>query len=454
MVHLANVTFGVKISREKKLTEKEETLKDIILAGSAQEAQHHFKRQIHGLRSTSSGISKFVLNTFPTYISEKVPGCQDPRGFIYIVLSMVIRSLNEDPNFFPFFDPLSMQENTGSFIFRNIPDGVLLKLMDRVVKDAGLSQHYFTDFKKVQAYVLEFKYFFEDIRGGSNPYSHLWEYGDIFKDLNFHKSFDNLDKKRSRQYVQEGPLQKTEKYIEFLKTYKNEISEHQSTVTLQKHTRGFIYRILILAILERNRTHSPDACAASDALIQQYDPRSQDTSELLSLANRAAIRLELGENYFKSFKEIADYSGEFIQFMFNGAKLQQRYSPATSMTRQFIADSAIILDAEPAEEALPRPEGTAALIARRITSTASSISLPNIALPVSVTENPAVWQIRRAGRQTKERLLNPKETALMLKKIFKDVRHVIAYIMTILWIPIIQCLTWCYLEGAYKGKKA
>jgi hypothetical protein len=367
---------------------------------------------------------------------------------------MVIRSLNEDPNFFPFFDPLSMQENTGSFIFRNIPDGVLLKLMDRVVKDAGLSQNYFTDFKKVQSYVLEFKYFFEDIRGGSNPYSHLWEYGDIFKDLNFHKSFDNLDKKRVRQHLQENPLQKTEKYIEFLKTYKNEINEHQNTVTLKKHTRGFIYRILILAILERNRVQSADECAASDALIQQYDSRRQNTPELLVLANRAAARIDLGENYFKSFKEISDYSGEFIQFMFNGAALQQRYNPATTITRQFIADSAAILDAEPVEEALPRPEGTVALIARRITSTASCLPITNVTIPVSVVENPAVWQIRRAGRQTKERLLNPKETALMLKKIFKDVRHVIAYLMTILWIPIIQCLTWCYLEGVYKGKKA
>jgi hypothetical protein len=140
--------------------------------------------------------------------------------------------------------------------------------------------------------------------------------------------------------------------------------------------------------------------------------------------------------------------------MFNGAALQQRYNPATTITRQFIADSAAILDAEPVEEALPRPEGTVALIARRITSTASCLPITNVTIPVSVVENPAVWQIRRAGRQTKERLLNPKETALMLKKIFKDVRHVIAYLMTILWIPIIQCLTWCYLEGVYKGKKA
>lgn len=454
MVHLANVTFGVKISREKKLTEKEETLRDIILAGSSQEAQHHFQRQIHGLRSTSSGISKFVISTFPTYISEKVPGCQDPRGFIYIVLSMVIRSINEDPNFFPFFDPLSMQENKGSFIFRNIPDGVLLKLMDRVVKNAGLSQNYFADFKKVQSYVSEFKYFFEDIRAGSNPYSHLWEYGDIFKDLNFYKSFDTLDKKRVREHSHENSLQKTEKYIEFLKTYKNEINGHQSAVNLNKHTRGFIYRILILAILERNRAQSADECAASDALIRQYDPRRQDTPELLVLANRAAARIDLGENYFKSFKEISDYSGEFIQFMFYNATLQQRYKFATNTTRQFIADSAAILDAEPAEEALPRPEGTVALISRRITSTSSYLPIPRVAMPVSVVENPAVWQIRRAGRQTKERLLNPKETALMLKKIFKDVRHVIAYLITILWIPIIQCLTWCYLEGMYKGKKA
>lgn len=373
---VGSVTVGVKVARGRTLSKKEEVLKNIVKAKSLDEAQYLFKDDIHELRSTSSGLVQNILESFPRSLTDEIPGFQDPEGFIYSVCTMVIRTINEDPTFFDdFFDPLSMRKNTGTSFFLNLPNSILLTLMNRIAEKSGLSSCYFKDFTSVERYVIRLRGFFQNIYSGANPYTYLSQkYGKLFKDQGFDKEFQRLDQIRLQRFRKIKKKNEYQMYCHFLETYKQELKIHQNAHSIQKYPRKLIYNLLILAFIDRDAHYTSAEKEYSDQLIRRQDKEytqqstfsylasfatrhvgmstqtPEENQELLNLINMAGRQIGLGRNYVEDFSDIRTYAHEFVQFFFCQSTLEGRYRTVSEKVRSFMFESIQSLQAAAAAQ--------------------------------------------------------------------------------------------------------
>lgn len=431
-------------------TEKKETLERLITAVSLAEAKSIFRDKIHRVRNSSSQVSRIFVDYLPTVVSAHLPGCQNPRGFIYSTLTMVIRSLNEDKKFFDTFDPLGMHENGGTAIFRNIPDRVLLDLMNNVVQNAGLAENYFADLSSVKSYIDEFKSFFEGMKVNPNPTDALYEYGEFFQEKGFYNKFLEIDKKSKSKFARLDLNQKCEKYFEFLKKYSSVLNSQSTSLTVQKHTRGFVYRILIFAIVERNRTSSLTAERCSDFLIRCF-PQNNNGSpqDILNLMNNVTERIGLGSNYFKNFDGVKKYIEELIQFLAcDGKKLSGRYANRSTFVRNFLAETEVH-EAQSPDEVLPLSANSSSSVStallvlgrQRVVGAVQSVReiMPS---PESVIDNPVAWRGRRAAISTIDTISHPKRVVWQMKKTAWKARQTILFLISFFLQNIVGSLLW------------
>lgn len=475
MVHFADITFGVKLSRGQKLSQKEETLKDIVKAINLSEATHHLRHNINKIRNSSSSVSQFAVSSLPSYVTSLAPGCQNPRGFIYIVLAMVIRQLNENPAFFDHcFDPFSMSENKGSSVFQQLPEEVLVHLMNLVVSSVGLSPSYFKNFKEIKNYALEFKTFFSEIQSSPNPYKNLWEYERIFKEENLYESIRQSDMVRLQRLDCESAQEKAKHFALFLKNHSSEINTHQNAVSTTKNTRGFVYRMATLALIQHHQTKTPQEKEEIEKAIKIAHLNKNENKEMLLLMNDAAKTIGLGESYFPSFKEIESYCNEFITFYFyDVASLQGDYQACSAFVKSFIEQASGATKFVTSRAICSTPS-TVALLTRR--STSNSCQQKTFLELEPITPMPVVhsqsamhtqndpgyillirkthWFFQHKIKSLSLFLQDRKKMGLTARRLWSDVRRVSAYLIALLFPIFIQFVGWFVLENMAKNRKS